>query len=128
MQIVGLNSLVTKKVQENFSIPIEVQEAVRPLIEKIGTKRKWMIYTAAVLEPLGKPEDEVRAMVGRVADTDSRERFKELLAAIANESESILSDLSGGRNQVESHRSLGDNIGSPGNRTAVAKVIKRSDR
>lgn len=39
----------TDPVQENFLLPREVWDEIRPVIVRHGVKRKWQVYTAAIL-------------------------------------------------------------------------------
>ncbi len=70
---------VSKKKPENLSMPVEIAEAVRPLVQRAGERRKWVVYSAALLSLLEQPESEIRKRLGEVAAADQVGDFKELV-------------------------------------------------
>jgi hypothetical protein len=68
-----------KKIQENFFLPAEVAEALRPLLGQIGVKRKWMVYTAALIGFLKRERAEQEQAIGRVGQADISRDFHRLL-------------------------------------------------
>lgn len=74
-----LNGFMPRKIQENFFLPVEVADAVRPLIEEVGIKRKWQIYTAAIIAFLARDRDAQHTAMSAVNDADMRKEFNRLL-------------------------------------------------
>jgi hypothetical protein len=77
-----LNGLVGKprdKMQENFFLPNAIQAHVRQRVERVGVKRKWMLYTAAVLEMLRWSDKELTDWIEKISGADADNDFGRLV-------------------------------------------------
>lgn len=83
MQVECLNALVSeskpREPQENFSIPIAVRDALRPMWERIGAKNKWQAYTAAILAFHRMPQERQDSAMDEVVAARRRNDFASLL-------------------------------------------------
>jgi hypothetical protein len=71
MELVDSNEVVEKKKQESFFIPIEVRDTIKTIAARWGSKRKWAVYTAALLVFLEIPEEERDRLISRVLATEA---------------------------------------------------------
>jgi hypothetical protein len=84
MQVLVLNSVVaTRKTQENFYLPDDLKAAADMLVEQVGKKRKWVVYTAALIALLEEEADARWARFRRIMDADTDKNFRKLLPAPA---------------------------------------------
>lgn len=90
------NVVMAKPPQENVRLPPEFREAARAMIPRVGPKKKWQIYAAAVLAFLQLPtrkQDELLAGI-RAADYPGGS-YKPLIdaARLEGEPDAVATDL-----------------------------------
>jgi hypothetical protein len=83
MELLDLNGLMPPpqpaKIQENFFLPAELRDVIDPLVTRHGRKRKWMLYTAALLALLEEGEKAMGERIGRVAASEHAGGLKRLI-------------------------------------------------
>lgn len=80
MQVVDLNGVVPARLpQENVSMPSEVKAAIADLWQRIGAKKKWAAYTAAILAFYRLSEEEQYQAMDAVEAARRRKNFESLL-------------------------------------------------
>jgi hypothetical protein len=84
MQGFALNDVVAERLpQENVSMPVEVKDALGDLWRRIGTKKKWAAYTAAILAFYRLPVEEQYQAMDAVEAARRRKNFGPLLGGSA---------------------------------------------
>ncbi len=78
MQILLLNELVAKK-QENFFLPQELADFISAELDRIGKKRKWMFYAAAILSFMERVAADREDRIGEIGKADTRHTFAPLI-------------------------------------------------
>ena len=84
MQVVCLDRVVPespklREPQENFTIPRSVDDALRPMWERIGRQAKWQAYVAAILAFYRMTEEEQNRAMDDVVAARRRNNFTHLL-------------------------------------------------
>lgn len=80
MQVMYLNEVVNPRLpQENVSMPAEVKAALADFWKRVGAKKKWAAYTAAILAFYRLPEEEQYRAMDAVEAARRRKDFRHLL-------------------------------------------------
>lgn len=80
MQVICLNGVVDSRMpQENVSMPQEVKAALGDFWKRIGHKKKWSAYTAAILAFYRLSDEEQYDAMDAVERARRRKSFSHLL-------------------------------------------------
>jgi hypothetical protein len=68
-----------KKKQEGFYLPVDVRRAIEPLFEGRSSRKKWMVYVAALLSLMERGDKEISRRVGEVAAAESEGQWETII-------------------------------------------------
>lgn len=71
--------LLMKKTNRNFSVPSELDEAYKGVLQEVGPKRQWAMATLGVLLVLELPKEERLRRLREIFGYDETNQIKELI-------------------------------------------------